>query len=52
MSITDLYVDIMNTLSPLLVLGGMLSLTIALIVMLINMIINSATGKGFTIGLK
>lgn len=52
MDITLLYTDIMELIAPILTLGGFLSLTIALIITLVNMIINAATGKGFTIGLK
>ncbi len=52
MDIMVLYSDIMALISPILTLSGFLALTIALIVTLVNMIINAATGKGFTIGLK
>lgn len=52
MNVEILYSQIMAEISPLLVLSGMLAFTISIIVMLINMIINAATGKGFTIGLK
>ncbi len=47
-----MYTDIMSVISPILILSGFLSLTIALVTMLINMIIGAATGKGFNIGLK
>lgn len=47
-----LYQEIMSYISPILTLSGALALTISLIVMLVNMVINAATGKGFTIGLK
>lgn len=52
MNVNALYSEIMSQIAPILTLAGGLSLTIALIVMLVNMVINSATGKGFTIGLK
>lgn len=52
MEITQVYKDFMEVISPILILSGMLSLTISFIVMLVNMIINAATGKGFHIGLK
>ena len=42
-----LYKEIMEVISPYLVLGGKLALTICLIVMLINILINAATGRGF-----
>ena len=52
MEVTYMYSEIMETIAPFLVLGGMLGLTISLISMLIQMITNAATGKGFSIGLK
>lgn len=52
MSETELFVAIMETIAPVLRVSGWLALTISLIVMLVNMIINAATGKGFTIGLR
>lgn len=52
MNTSLLYQQIMSEIAPILILSGMLSLTIALIVMLINMIIGSATGKGLHIGLR
>ena len=52
MDITAIYTDIMSVINPVLILSGMLALTISLIVMLGNMIIGAATGKGFSIGLK
>ena len=52
MDVTQIYVDLFGAISPILVVSGMLSLTISLIVMLVNMVINAATGKGFSIGLK
>lgn len=52
MEITFMYSEIMSTITPFLILGGILGLTISLISMLIQMITNAATGKGFTIGLK
>lgn len=47
MNIDLFYTDIMELIAPFLVLGGFIALTIQLIVMLINMIINAATGRGF-----
>lgn len=52
MDYTTIFNEMMSVISPVLVTSGMLSLTIAFITMLINMIINAATGKGFTIGLR
>lgn len=52
MDISYMYSEIMTTIAPLLTLSGMLALTINLIVMLVNMIIDAASGKGFRIGLK
>ncbi len=52
MDISYMYNEIMTTITPFLVLSGFLALTISLIVMLVNMIIGAATGKGFHIGLK
>lgn len=52
MDITVIYTDFMEVISPVLILGGMLALTISLIVMLVNMVIGAATGKGFNIGLR
>lgn len=52
MDIGVIYSGFMETIAPILVLSGMLALTISLIVMLVNMIIGAATGKGFNIGLK
>ena len=52
MDIGVVYSDFMSVITPILILSGMLALTISLIVMLVNMIIGAATGKGFNIGLK
>lgn len=52
MNVNLLYQEIMSYIAPILTLSGALALTISLIIMLINMVINAATGKGFTIGLK
>lgn len=52
MDVTQIYTDLFGAIAPILTVSGMLALTISLIVMLVNMIINAATGKGFTIGLK
>lgn len=47
-----LYADMLEVVKPILILSGMLSFTISVIVMLVNMLINAFTGKGFSIGLK
>lgn len=52
MTLTEVYSLLMNPIKDVLIVSGMLSLTIALIVMLVNMVVGAATGKGFTIGLK
>ena len=52
MTINDLFVGVMDVLKPVLMLSGWLAFTLSMISLLINTIINSATGKGFTIGLR
>jgi uncharacterized membrane protein YphA (DoxX/SURF4 family) len=52
MDITLIYGDFMELIRPILILSGMLSLTIALIVTLVTMVINAATGRGFRIGVQ
>lgn len=52
MDITQIYIDIMTIIKYPLILSGALALTISLIVMLVNMIIGAATGKGFKIGVQ
>lgn len=52
MDLTLYYTDIMGVITPVLVLSGMLALTISVIVMLVNMVIDAFTGKGFRIGLR
>ncbi len=52
MGITQMYNEIMAIISPVLVLAGFLALTIAIISMLVNMLIDAFTGKGFRIGMK
>lgn len=52
MDLTLIYTEFMEVIAPVLVISGMLALTISFIVMLVNMIIGAATGKGFNIGLK
>lgn len=52
MELTEIYVEMMTVIKPVLVLSGMLSLTITVIVMLVNMMIDAFSGKGFRIGLK
>lgn len=50
MDITNLYLAYFEAIKPILVMSGILSLTISVIVMLINMVISSFTGKGLHIG--
>lgn len=50
MDITLYYTEIMSIISPVLTLSGMIAFTIAVIVMLVNMLIDAFTGKGFRIG--
>ncbi len=52
MDVITLYSDIMELIAPILTLSGFLALTISLIVTLVNMVINAATGKGFKIGVQ
>lgn len=52
MTLTEVYSLLMDPIKTVLIISGMLSLTIGLIVMLVNMIVGAATGKGFTIGLR
>lgn len=52
MDITQIYLDFMEVIKPCLIISGMLSLTISLIVTLVTMVINAATGKGFKIGVQ
>lgn len=52
MTLTEVYSLLMDPIKPVLIVSGMLALTISIIVALVNMIINAATGKGFTIGLR
>lgn len=52
MSLTEIYTTLMDPIKDVLIISGMLSLTIGSIVMLVNMIVGAATGKGFTIGLR
>lgn len=50
MDITMYYTEIMKLITPILTLSGMLALTISLVVMLVNMIIDAFCGRGFRIG--
>lgn len=50
MDVTELYISIIETIAPFLKVCGLVALTIALIVMLINMLIDAFTGKGLHIG--
>lgn len=52
MDVTSYYVGLMEVISPILVISGMVALTISVIVMLINMIIDAFTGKGLHIGAR
>ncbi len=52
MNIDLLYKEIMSQIAPVLTLSGSLALTIALIVMLVNMLIDAFTGRGFHIGVR
>lgn len=52
MTLSEIYFLIMDPLKDVLILSGMVSLTISLIVMLVNMLIDAFSGKGFRIGLK
>ena len=52
MTLTEVYSLLMSPIKDVLIVSGMLSLTIALIVMLVNMVVGAATGKGFTIGFR
>lgn len=52
MDITQAYTLMMSAIGPVLVLSGMLALTIAVIVMLVNMVIDAFTGRGFRVGSK
>lgn len=50
MDITLYYTEIMAIIKPILQLSGWLALTIAVIVMLVNMLIDAFCGRGFRIG--
>ena len=50
MDITVYYVALLDVIKPILALSGWLALTISVIVMIINMIIDAFIGKGFRIG--
>lgn len=52
MDITTVYSEFFEVIKPCLIVSGLLSLTLNLIIMLINMIISSATGQGLRIGMK
>lgn len=49
MDLTNFYVEIMAIVGPVLGLAGIIALTISLICMLIDIIINACTGKGMKI---
>lgn len=46
MDLTNYYVEIMAVVGPVLGLAGVIALTISLICMLIEIVINACTGKG------
>lgn len=52
MTLTDFYFLIMDPIRDVLIISGMLALTISLVVLLVNMLIDAFSGKGFRIGLK
>lgn len=52
MDVTGIYSTYLSAITPLLIVSGFLALTISLIVMLVNMIIDAFTGKGFRIGMR
>lgn len=52
MDVSLVYSEVLAEISPIIILSGALAFTLAMIVMLINMVISAATGKGFHIGLK
>lgn len=47
MNIDIMFSQIWEIIAPFLVLGGLIAFVMAMICMLINMIINAATGRGF-----
>ena len=49
---TEVYLEMMVVIKPVLIISGMLSLTISVIVMLVNMLIDAFSGKGLRIGLR
>ncbi len=50
MTETEIFLLMFDTVKPLLVVSGVLAFTIRMIVVLINMVIDAATGRGFRIG--
>ncbi len=50
MDLTEVYFEMMTFIRPVLIISGMVSLTLAMIVMLVNMLINAFCGNGFRIG--
>lgn len=50
MNVNDMFSLMFSTISPVLTLSGILAFTIRMIVILVNMVINAATGRGFSIG--
>lgn len=47
MNIDLWFTEIWGVIAPFFVLGGAIAFTIAMICMLINMLINASTGRGF-----
>lgn len=52
MDVSSLYVVILEAIKLPLVVGGLVALTVAIIVMLINMLIDAFTGRGLHIGMR
>lgn len=48
----DLYVKLIEAITPFIQVCGLVALTVALVVMLINMLIDAFTGKGLHIGCR
>lgn len=50
MDVTVMFTSYFDVIAPVLSVAGLLALTISVIVMLINMLIDAFTGKGLHIG--
>lgn len=46
MNIELFYTEILNAILPTIILGGLIAITIAIILMLLNILINAVTGRG------